>query len=102
MNALSGFLITSLFFVIATMVEFAIVLAIKRINDVNLEKTPEGPFFNLESMDKKKKKTRLAGKKKTMLLTKSLSLTDKIDGVSLIIFIASYFLFCFVYFVHYL
>ena len=99
------------------MVEFAVVLAIKRLNDVNAEDSPEGPLFDLESKNKKKTRQQMAGIKKTMLLTrrfqtigkkksmlkaKCISLTDKIDAASLIIFMVSYFLFCFIYFAHYL
>ena len=102
MNALSGFLITSLFFVLATMVEFAIVLMIKRFDDSSSEK-PEGQLFHKASK-KEKDVTRLLAilEKKFMPSRKKYPLTDKVDFISLIIFMISYFIFCFSYFVHYL
>ena len=104
MNALSGFLITSLFFVLATTVEFAIVLMIKRFDDFSSEKPPEGPLFHVEFKKKEKDVTRLLDilEKKFIPSRKKKSMTDKVDFVSLIFFMVSYFIFCFGYFVHYL
>ena len=100
MNALSAFLITSLFFVIGTMVEFAIVLLIKRLEDLKPQKAPKGPLF--------KSKSKVEGENSKMFekeitsQTKKYSLTDKIDFISLIIFMVSYLLFSCIYFAYYM
>ena len=100
MNALSAFLITSLFFVIGTMVEFAVVLLIKRLDDLNTEKTPKGPLFMSESKVEGEKRKTL--EKEITPQTKKFSLTDKIDFISLILFMATYLLFSCIYFAHYM
>ena len=100
MNALSGFLITSLFFVIGTMVEFAVVLLIKRLSDLKSKKGPEGPLFDSKPKNKKKDATNEELEKGDSDLR--YSLTDKIDFISLFIFMASYLIFACSYFVYYL
>ena len=100
MNALSGFLITSLFFVIGTMVEFAVVLLIKRLSDLKSKKGPKGPLFESKPNNKKKDATNEELENDESDIP--YSLTDKIDFVSLFIFMASYLIFTISYFVYYL
>ena len=82
------------------MVEFAVVLLIKRLSDLKSKKGPEGPLFDSKSSNKKKDATIKELEKDESEI--HYSLTDKIDFISLFIFMASYLIFACSYFIYYL
>ena len=121
LNALGIYLLVSLFFVLATMVEFAVVLVLARFYPImeennetnkkerskqtrgrNLKKyfwsysKTKASLFNLQDAEKNRNV-----KEK---ITKSIncSLTEKLDFIALFIFMFIYFLFNCVYFMHYM
>ena len=86
------------------MIEFAIVLCIKNIDDLHENKThPMGPLFNEknDSMDTKPTDCITNGQSRTSKL-KKLSTSQKIDYTSLVMFMVSYAIFNIVYFAHYM
>ena len=121
LNALGIYLLVSLFFVLATMVEFAVVLVLERFYPRN----GENKEANKKHRNKQTRRTNL--KKKFLSYSKSkaslfnlqdaeknrnvkekntkninCSLTEKMDFVALFIFMFIYFLFNCVYFMHYM
>ena len=121
LNALGIYLLVSLFFVLATMVEFAVVLVLERFYPRN----EENKEANKKHRNKQTRRTNL--KKKFLSYSKSkaslfnlqdaeknrnvkekntkninCSLTEKMDFVALFIFMFIYFLFNCVYFMHYM
>ena len=85
----------SLFFVIATMVELAIVLSIKRYGefepDTNFDVTTNSDELTVSNQDLKKDKTIAKS------CQKRYSTTDTIDFIALCIFFASYTIFNCIY-----
>ena len=105
MNALGIYLLVSLFFVIATMMEFAIVLMIARAR---------GGTDNATSQRKRKTmRMNSANTKKQWFLNRVIpntpendeknfySFTEKIDFKALFVFMLMYFMFNYFYFAHY-
>ena len=91
-------------FVISTMIEFAIVLCIKNIQDLNANKThPMGRLFNGKGDLMESNSTEIIenGKSGTSTL-KTLSTCQKFDYMSLVIFVLSYFIFNIAYFIHFM
>ena len=115
---LGKYILTSLFFVIGTMVEFAIVLFVKQIREERIEQTLNnqrksgeniypttltgsnvvnvGPEYNC----KDDKGFRIANyeEDKEVLIRKALALTKKIDRLSIIVFSVAYLIFNCIYF----
>ena len=86
------------------MIEFAIVLCIKNVQDLNANKThPMGPLFIGKSDLTKSKSTEIIddGKSGASKLNR-LSTCQKFDYISLVIFMVSYFIFNIAYFIHFM
>ena len=118
MTELGKYILTSLFFVIGTMVEFAIVLFVKQIREEKMEhtlddqrkldknicpKTPTGSnvvHVSPEFICKDYKGFRIANyeEDKEALLRKASALTKKIDRISIILFSVAYIIFNGIYF----
>ena len=83
------------------MIEFAIVLCIKNMKDLNSIKThPKGPLFDgkIDLMELKSTESIGNGKSRTSKREK-LSTPQKIDYISLVIFMMSYVLYSSAYFI---
>ena len=94
----------SLAFVISTMIEFAIVLCIKNINELHENKVqPMGPLFHGKSglMELESTGSISKGESRTSKL-KRLSSSQKIDYISLVIFMVFYAVFNIAYFAHFM
>ena len=118
MNALGIYLIFSLFFVLATMVEFAVVLVLERYYPKDDNKECQKWHDKTKSRRRKARKSfwsrtkgslmnfqdaeniSIANKKKSKRML--CSLTEKMDLFALFIFMFIYFLFNCVYFMHYM
>ena len=118
MNALGIYLLVSLFFVLATMVEFAVVLVLDRYypKDDNKESQKRHDKTKARRRNAKKnfwsrtkgylmnfqdaENNSILNKKKSRKT--SCSLTEKMDLIALLIFMSIYFIFNCVYFMHYM
>ena len=116
MNALGIYLIISLFFVLATLVEFAVVLVLARFcpqyGDKENAKINESEKTNTRGFKKKSwavsSQTNIQDAESNEIIKKkniqhsTCSLTEKMDFMALLIFMFIYFLFNCVYFMHYM
>ena len=101
MNALGSHLLVSLFFVVATMIEFAVVMGIKRVEELKANKTgpnenkKEGIISKRNAMIKHELYLHqdLAMKQTTFSQDNVCSIRDKIDFAACCLFLFSYFLF---------
>ena len=124
MSALGVHILVSLFFVIGTMLEFAVVLSIKRIsqrridNNHALMRSPSKEyyrkksniankrplFFNKTSVvtsDDQQSNASLEASWENRLINRSDAMTDRIDFFAIFLFLFSYFLFNCIYVAYY-
>ena len=105
-TALSIYLLVSLFFVLGSMIQFAIVLFIEQMSEVDNDNHPLrqiAPSFKTQGNESKIvpfEKAVIASKKKNVP-SKSFKLTRKIDYVSFVFFNLTYLLFNLSYFIYY-
>ena len=119
MNALGIYLLVSLFFVLATMVEFAIVLVLARFYPKTDDKDDQKKNENTKTRKRSFKKLWSHSKISSSLVNIKhaevspiikvkntnriiCSFTEKMDFIALFIFMFIYFLFNCVYFMHYM
>ena len=86
------------------MIEFAIVLCIKNISDLNANKMhPMGPLFNGKcDLTESESTESINNDESRISKLKRLPTSQKIDDMSLVIFMAFYALFNIAYFVHFM
>ena len=124
MSALGVHILVSLFFVIGTMLEFAVVLSIKRISQRRIDNNHA--LIRSPSKDYHRKKSNIANKRplffnktsvvtsddqqsitssdaswENRLINRSDALTDRIDFLAIFLFLFSYFLFNCIYVAYY-
>ena len=122
MSALGVHILVSLFFVIGTMLEFAVVLSIKRISQRRIDNNHA--LIRSTSKEYHRKRSNIANKRplffnktsvvtsddqqsisdaswENLLINRSDAMTDRIDFLAIFLFLFSYFLFNCIYVAYY-
>ena len=122
MSALGVHILVSLFFVIGTMLEFAVVLSIKRITQRRIDNN--NALIRSPGKEYHRKKSNIANKRplffnktsvvtsddqqsisdaswENLLINRSDAMTDRIDFLAIFLFLFSYFLFNCIYVAYY-